>query len=194
MSIISSLRRTNAHGFTIVELLIVVVIIAILAAITIVTYNGVQARAQDAKTRSGVEQFTKALYMYATMYGSAALAKGNSGSTVAISGVVCADGTSSGFVGSGVYVCTTEDMLKAAGFLPNGFVAALPPNTGNIWSSANTAIMLYPCGGSSYALFWSLRQPSASDTANYNSIIAQCGFGSNLYNDYGMRAATIVRP
>ena len=33
-------------GFTIVELLIVIVIIGILAAITIVAYNGIQQRAQ----------------------------------------------------------------------------------------------------------------------------------------------------
>ena len=39
-------RRT---GFTIVELLIVIVIIAILAAITIVAYNGLQQRARDSQ-------------------------------------------------------------------------------------------------------------------------------------------------
>ncbi|MCB8045019.1 prepilin-type N-terminal cleavage/methylation domain-containing protein [Microbacterium oxydans] len=33
------------RGFTIVELMIVVVVIAILAAITIVAYNGIQKRA-----------------------------------------------------------------------------------------------------------------------------------------------------
>ena len=40
-------KREGTRGFTIVELLIVVVIIAILAAITLVTYNGVQQRATN---------------------------------------------------------------------------------------------------------------------------------------------------
>ena len=38
-------------GFTIIELLIVIIVIAILAAITITAYNGVQAKARDAKTK-----------------------------------------------------------------------------------------------------------------------------------------------
>ncbi len=38
----------QSKGFTIVELLIVIVVIAILAAITIVSYNGIQNRAYDA--------------------------------------------------------------------------------------------------------------------------------------------------
>ena len=41
-----TLKQTKEKGFTIVELLIVVVVIAILAAITIVAYNGIQNRAK----------------------------------------------------------------------------------------------------------------------------------------------------
>lgn len=40
--------KQQERGFTIVELLIVIVVIAILATITIVAYNGVQARAKQA--------------------------------------------------------------------------------------------------------------------------------------------------
>ncbi len=42
-----SSRRRNQPGFTIVELLIVIVVIGILAAISVVAYNGVQTRANN---------------------------------------------------------------------------------------------------------------------------------------------------
>ncbi len=51
-------RTTIYNGFTIVELLIVVVVIAILAAITIVSYNGISNRAKS----SAVQATTKQAY------------------------------------------------------------------------------------------------------------------------------------
>lgn len=44
--------NTNKHGFTIVELLIVIVVIGILAAIVTVAFSNIQARAIDAKSLS----------------------------------------------------------------------------------------------------------------------------------------------
>lgn len=57
-------------GFTIVELLIVVVVIGVLAAITIVAFNGVQARAQFTKLNSDLGVINKALSMYQAENGS----------------------------------------------------------------------------------------------------------------------------
>ena len=51
-------------GFTIVELLIVIVVIGILAAITIVAYNGIQQRAHNSQTASAVKQYYQALMAY----------------------------------------------------------------------------------------------------------------------------------
>lgn len=55
----------SKRGFTIVELLIVVVVIAILAAITIVAYNGIQVKAWNSKAVSNVDIYRKALMAYA---------------------------------------------------------------------------------------------------------------------------------
>lgn len=55
----SMLKRTS--GFTIVELLIVIVVIGILAAITIVAFNGVQTRANNSKISSDLQTLSRAI-------------------------------------------------------------------------------------------------------------------------------------
>ena len=57
-------------GFTIVELLIVIVVIAILAAVTIVAYTGIQQRAKNAQVISGTNAYYKAFLNYKTINGS----------------------------------------------------------------------------------------------------------------------------
>lgn len=51
----------RTKGFTIVELLIVTVVIAILATISIVAYNGIQERARQTKIDSDMTQLEKAI-------------------------------------------------------------------------------------------------------------------------------------
>lgn len=55
-------------GFTIVELLIVIVVIAILAAITVVAFNGVQQRARNSQTIAAVKDYIKIYSAYAVDY------------------------------------------------------------------------------------------------------------------------------
>lgn len=52
------------RGFTIVELLIVVVVIAILAVITVVAYNGVQDRAKTSRAASVLTQASKKVKLW----------------------------------------------------------------------------------------------------------------------------------
>lgn len=61
-----NIRSVDSKGFTLVELLIVIVIIAILAAITVVAYNGLTQRANNAAVVSSVESVAKLLRLYKT--------------------------------------------------------------------------------------------------------------------------------
>jgi type II secretion system protein G len=62
--------QPKQRGFTIVELLIVIVVIAILAAIVIVAYQGIQGRARDSARLSDMKMIMKALEVYKTNTGS----------------------------------------------------------------------------------------------------------------------------
>ena len=53
-----SIKKTKQSGFTIVELLIVIVVIGILAALVITTFSGVQQKARDTKRQTDI----RALY------------------------------------------------------------------------------------------------------------------------------------
>lgn len=56
--------RKSTSGFTIVELLIVIVVIGILAAITVVAYSGIQTRARDNERVSDVNSLKKVLALF----------------------------------------------------------------------------------------------------------------------------------
>lgn len=63
-------KRRNNSGFTIVELLIVIVVIAILAAISIVAYNGIQERARVSSVSSALSQASRKVTLYQAEHGS----------------------------------------------------------------------------------------------------------------------------
>lgn len=52
------------NGFTIVELLIVIVVIGILASITVVAYSGIQNNANDTALKNDLRNFSKIMEIY----------------------------------------------------------------------------------------------------------------------------------
>ena len=65
-----SCRNYNKSGFTIVELLVVIVVIGILAAITVIAYNGISSKAIATSLLSDLNNASKQLKLYNTLYGS----------------------------------------------------------------------------------------------------------------------------
>lgn len=56
----------RSAGFTMIEILVVVAIIALLTTIGIISYNSTQKRARDGKRKADLEQIRSALVLYRT--------------------------------------------------------------------------------------------------------------------------------
>lgn len=91
------------YGFTIVELLIVIVVIGILAAITIVAYNGVQSKANGSAASSALTQAAKKIALWQVDY------PGVSPSSLTDAGVTTPNGISYQYTqtGGGTGYCIT---------------------------------------------------------------------------------------
>ena len=61
--------KKDGYGFTIVELLIVIVVVAILATISMVAYTNISNRAHDSTVQSDLRNFSQKLDVYRAEYG-----------------------------------------------------------------------------------------------------------------------------
>lgn len=111
------MSKLYSRGFTIVELLIVIVVIAILASISVVAYNGIQTRSNNTQTVSAVKEYAKMLIAYKVDTGGWPAVSGNRCIGVSPCGLMSGDGTSVPCdMGQGQPVSSAalEDMLKSS--------------------------------------------------------------------------------
>jgi prepilin-type N-terminal cleavage/methylation domain-containing protein len=62
-------RSSQFHGFTIVELLVVIFVIAILAAVSIVSYRGISESARNSTIEAAADAYVKIMMLYKTEHG-----------------------------------------------------------------------------------------------------------------------------
>ena len=61
--------KLNKSGFTLVELLVVIIVIGILASIVLVTFNSAQAKSRDARRMADLQNIAEAIGSYRAKYG-----------------------------------------------------------------------------------------------------------------------------
>ena len=141
----------KTRGFTIVELLIVIVTISILAGIVIVSYNGVQTRAKLAKIQSDLKNVQKMVETYKTFNGTYPITNASLNPDW---------GTSTGRTDANCSVGT-----KTADWVP-GLNAALPQSDGTATGVGGyPGCYIYVSDGTSYVISaWNMLKDPQSTT------------------------------
>jgi prepilin-type N-terminal cleavage/methylation domain-containing protein len=142
------------RGFTIVELLIVIVVIGILAAITIVAYNGIQQRARNAKTVSAAQAYLTAFQGYLAQNGSLPFAGYGGDWCLGQAAISCTAATStwsrSAPLESALQTVITQMPLPSDGpgtastYDPNmGYITSRTPTDDPQLNGVNSAFLIY---------------------------------------------------
>lgn len=182
----------HGYGFTIVELLVVIVVIAILAMITAVLYLGAQTQSRDTKVNDAAHKVAEAIELYAARH-NGTFPLGGSGSSTVAGPNGCTNGNSTGWVNKGAYTCTVEETLTADALLPSGFLSDLPPNIYVSGGSTNKDMTIDMCSTPGKALlYYTQENPSASDTTNSTATMAKCSVSTNPHVSDGMRGAILI--
>jgi len=145
----------KVRGFTIVELLIVIVVIAILATIVIVSYNGAQIRAQQAKIQADLTNVRQLVENYFAQHGSYPFTASNLnpdwGTTTARTDANCSIGTH------------TSDWVPGLG-------VSLPQSTPSTGVGHYPGCYIYASDGTSYIISaWNML-PQPQNTISYRRL------------------------
>lgn len=204
-------KTRSSRGFTIVELLIVVVVIAILAAITIVAFNGIQDRARLSAVQSDIASIAKKLEIYKNspennVYPASLSAASITPSGTASSTLYSSDGSTYCLVGvikSVSYFSTNTQTTPSQGscVVKNGLVAWWPLNgtandqsgngiNGIMTNVTPTTGQKGQANGASYFngtnAYINVGTPAALNTSTFSVSVwvnLDANIGTNVWND-----------
>jgi type IV pilus assembly protein PilA len=150
--------KSNAQdqkGFTIVELLIVVVVIAILAAITIVSYNGITNRANASAAQSTAASLQKKIELFASDGPSSTYPR------------TISDLTGAAAI-SQVTPTTTTTSANTWYIAPGSLNVTAAPATDPTTSNGKNTVRFEPCGSGTGAATASTFVPTGANIKWYN--------------------------
>lgn len=164
-------KHRKQKGFTIVELLIVIVVIAILAAISIVAYNGVQSRSKNQQTVSAIRAYYSALKAYGVDNNTLPTSTGCLGQAQFYTSNPC-------YIGANTYnynaaLNTSLDLyINSAPSLPSGRAVS--------GSNSGSGIFYYYTSSNKYIGFPIFSASSCPEIAGA-TYFSQAAFGSDMY-------------
>jgi len=170
------MKHQVKRGFTIVELIIVIVVIAILATLTAILYSNAQKQARDTAIRDAADKFAQSIELMSSKNNGGAIIKGGYGSTTSATSSGCADG-GGGYQAAGYVIrdanfkCTLGDAVVAGGYLSSNFFTSLPPNVADGNTPLTDFIVQLCSGDSKYYLFYSQEAPSSDSLAAVNNVL-----------------------
>ncbi len=156
------------NGFTIVELLIVIVVIAIIASISVVAYNGVQNRAKNTAVQSDISQVAKRIEIHNAQNGTYP-------STGSLHSV---------YTDSNCSFAVDNDGYKGPEWVPGIGNIPMSPSLSNTGRSGTGGCYAYSSDGTYFILSaWNAIRGGPSTSSLYRRIGFREGgfFGSNQY-------------
>lgn len=170
----------SKSGFTIVELLVVILVIGVLTAIVTVVYNGIQDRARNAAMLSGMDTVEKALRIYQQKHGNYPDPTELTGGNAGVITFACVQPTSSGWpVKDGL---TASQCLVGGTNPPSGYSTILRqallesiskiPDTSDVTVSSG--------GDAGRGIMYQYISPGAADILYWIRGDQTCGRGTKL--------------
>ena len=180
------MTNRRQRGFTIVELIIVIVVLGILATITSVLYLGAQKQARDIKNIDGMHKLADAIELFIAK--NQHFPAGGYGANAYIGTDTECDSTGkNGFAGHNMYKCAVEDTLVASGYLPAGFSANLSPNKNYGYTNGQAALMVYIVSATKAIVMTSMENQTTQDAANFSAELVKC-YGYDPGSSYAQLA------
>lgn len=155
------LQVKKSDGFTIVELLIVIVVIGLLAAITIVAYGGVQEKANNVRKMNDIQSVAKAIELYKSQ-----------NDIYPVTGTTASDVLSDSNCSVG-----TKQSQWVPGLVPE-FIRSLPQSDGKQPNGSNSGCYKYWSNGTHFIVSaWVAAEGNTVDSGLYRRV----GFREQAY-------------